>query len=238
MCGRYTYLYKWKQLHRLMKLLHWPSDELLPHFNVAPTQKAPIVRLDEQGDREGVLLKWGLIPSWSDDPAAEPVLNNARGESVFAKPSFREAVKKRRCLVPVSGFYEWQPISGERTKQPYWIGRPDREPFCFAGLWESWRDRATPDSPPLETFSIITTGPNPLMAPIHDRMPVIVAPDDWSAWLDPATRQPTVAELIRPYIGNDLEAFPVSKAVNKTDRDDVGLGERISTPPASPGLFG
>ena len=238
MCGRFTYLYKWKQLHRLMKLLEWPPNELVPRFNVAPAQQAPVARMNEGGGRVGAMMRWGLIPPWSNDPIKEPMLNNARGDAVFTKPTFRDAAKKRRCLVPVSGFYEWQEREGEKRKQPYWIGRADREPFCFAGLWEVWRDRANPDASPLESFTIITTEPNALVAPIHDRMPVIVAPQNWETWLNPATQQTVVQGLIHPYTGEDLETFPVSKTVNSTERDDAGLAEKVDLPPTLPGLFG
>lgn len=241
MCGRYTYLFQWKQLHRLMRLLEWPAEELTPRYNVKPTQPAPVVRLNAGGQRIGSMMEWGLVPSWSKSPAGGDMGKhiNARSESVFDKPTFRTAAKERRCLVPVSGFYEWQAVLGSRVRQPYWIARTDREPFCFAGLWESWRDRNAPDSePPLETFAILTTSPNSLMAPIHDRMPVIVGPSDWEAWLDPSTPQATLAGLLHPYPQHDLEAIPVGRQVSTSDRDDSSLIEPVSPPPAAPGLFG
>lgn len=237
MCGRYTYLYTWKQLHRLMRLLEWPQEELFPRYNVAPTQRAPVVRLNARGERAGVMLDWGLVPSWAAHPGSEVRPFNARGESIFTKPTFRKAARERRCLVPVSGFYEWQAVAGERAKQPYWIGRGDREPFCFGGLWESWQDREASDSPALETFTIVTTTPNLFMSKLHDRMPVIVRPDDWSEWLDPRTSQANIERLIASYLGDDFVAYPVSKAVNAPARDDPGLMERVSPAIPPPGLF-
>lgn len=237
-CGRYSHLYTWKQLHRLLDLLHWPDVELTPRYNVAPTQMAPVVRLDGRGERAGVMLRWGLVPSWADDPSIGSRLINARGETVFDKPAFRKAAKDRRCLVPINGFYEWQSVEGQRAKRPHWIGRADRAPLCLAGLWESWKDRGSPDSEPVETFTILTTSPNQLMRPLHDRMPVILKAADWAPWLDPASERGALAELVRPYDGTDLTAYPVGAGVNSPKRDDPGLVEPVSGPPPDSGLFG
>lgn len=239
MCGRYTYLYKWKQLHRLMRLLEIPQEELFPRYNVKPTQRAPIVRLNERGQRVGVMLEWGLVPAWAGGIAEGGQHFNARGESMFSKPTFRAAAKERRCLVPVSGFYEWQKVEGEKYKQPYWIGREDREPFCFGGPWESWRDpAAATDTPALDTFAIVTTSPNALMAPLHDRMPVIVAEADWEAWLDPASQQTAIERMLIPFGGSGFHAYPVERTGLNTARDDAGLAAEVTPPPRSPGLFG
>lgn len=241
MCGRYTYLFKWKQLHDLMRLLEWPPEELSPRYNVAPSQTAPVVRLNAGGDRAGVMLEWGLVPSWVKDPATVQHPINARGETVFSKPTFRVAARERRCLVPVSGFYEWQKVDGRGRKVPHWIGRADRAPICFAGLWEAWRDKADPDRAALETFTIITTSPNPLMAGLHDRMPVIVGSDDWRAWLDPGTPRADLERLIAPCSGGDLIAYPVGTAVNSPKTDRPGLIEPVEPRPGTPeapNLFG
>ena len=236
-CGRYTHLYTWKQLHRLLNLLHWPDVELTPRYNVAPTQPAPVVRLDEQGERSGFMLKWGLIPSWAEDPTIGSRIINARGETVFDKPAFRKAAMERRCLVPISGFYEWQAIKGERTKRPHWIGRADREPLCLAGLWESWMDRTANEVQPVETFTILTTSPNALMRPLHDRMPVILNQQGWETWLNPASERPALESLVCPYHGSDLIAYPVGRGVNSPGRDDSGLLEPVSELPSAPDLF-
>jgi putative SOS response-associated peptidase YedK len=237
MCGRYTYLYTWSQLHRLLDLLHWPEVELSPRYNVAPTQLAPVVRLDERGGRSGLMLRWGLIPSWADDLAIGSRLTNARGETVFDKPAFRKPAMSRRCLVPISGLYEWQTLAGQRTKRPHWIGRADREPFCLAGLWDSCTLPGSPDAGPIETFTILTTTPNPLMRPLHDRMPVILDRQGCETWLNPSSARPTLEHLIRPYDGTDLIAYAVGTGVNSPKRDDPGLMEPASGPPPAPGLF-
>ena len=223
MCGRYTHLFTWRQLHHLLALSNWPEAELKPRYNVAPTQLAPVVRLNDQGERSGVMLKWGLIPPWADIPSIGSRLINARGESVFVKPAFRKAAMERRCLVPISGFYEWQTVKGEKAKVPQWIGRPDREPLCLAGLWESWTDRTRSGAAPVETFTILTTSPNALLKPLHDRMPVILDPEYWTTWLDRATERGALEELVRPYDGTDLVAYPVGRGVNTTARDDAEL---------------
>jgi putative SOS response-associated peptidase YedK len=236
-CGRYTHLFTWKQLHRLLDLSHWPDVELTPRYNVAPTQAAPVVRLNERGERDGVMLRWGLIPSWAEDVSIASRLVNARGETAFDKPAFRKAMVERRCLVPISGFYEWQVIEGERFKRPHWIGRADREPLFLAGVWEQWKDRSRPESSLVETFTILTTSPNALMMRLHDRMPVILNPEGRNIWLDPASPRSALEPLIRPESTNELIAYPVGRGVNSTARDDASLLEPVSLPPSSPGLF-
>jgi putative SOS response-associated peptidase YedK len=222
-CGRFTYLYNWKQLHRLMQLVIWPEEELTPRYNVAPSQPAPVVRTGAGGEREGAMLRWGLMPSWSDDPTIGARLINARGESVRVKPSFRSAFAKRRCLVPISGFYEWQAVEGSKRKRPHWIGRADREPFALAALWE----RNEKVGPPIETFTIVTTGANALLKPLHDRMPVIVGPKDYSAWLDPGADLDAAEGLLRPAPARGFEAYPISTRVNSPKADDPSLIEPL-----------
>jgi putative SOS response-associated peptidase YedK len=234
MCGRFTYLFKWKQLQRLMGLVNWPELELSPRYNVAPTQAAPVVRQDSDGTRVGAMLKWGLIPSWADDPSIGNRLINARGETVAAKPAFRTAFARRRCLVPVSGFYEWKVLDGDRGKQPFLIGRADGELLVFAGLWEHWeREGRTIDS-----FTVITTTANRMMSSLHGRMPVILDPGDFDRWLDcgkegSATALPV--DLIKPYRDDGLEAVPVSTRINSPKNDDSTLIQRLDEPPS--GLF-
>jgi len=233
MCGRFTYLYTWKQLHRLMELVSWPPEELSPRFNVAPTQMAPVIRASAGGLREGVMLRWGLVPAWAEDLTIGNRLVNARGETIAEKPAFRQALAKRRCLVPVSGFYEWKTQAG--AKQPFWIGRLDREPFLLAGLWEKWSKAGET----VETFCLITTTPNPLMAAIHDRMPVIVAPADYQAWLDPANQNAAAIQpLIRPFSDEGFEARRVSRRVNSPKLDDPSLLEPDKSDSEEAGLFG
>lgn len=214
MCGRFTQMMTWAELVSLYGLGNRtpPASNLEPAYNRAPTQRSPIVRLDGNGDREGVIMRWGLIPSWAKDASIGSKCINARGDGVAAKPAFRSAYKARRCLVPVSGFYEWQPgPDGKPPKQPYYITAAAGGPLTFAGLWETWRgDEKIPG--PVETFTIVTTEANAEMAPLHDRMPVILAQKDWDTWLDPAN--PKGAELIRSAPAGTLQPTPVSTRVN------------------------
>ena len=169
-------------------------------------------------------LRWGLIPSWAKDPKIGYQCINAKAETVAEKPSFRSAFKKRRCLVVATGFYEWQ-VQG-RTKQPMWIGLRSKRPFAFAGLWEHWKPA---EEEPLETCTIITTEPNELMRPIHNRMPVILAPVSYDQWLDPTFQhiEPLKA-LLRPYLSEELTAYPVSTFVNNPRHDAPQCLEPIS----------
>jgi putative SOS response-associated peptidase YedK len=165
-----------------------------PSYNVTPQSFQPVVRLSSDGGRrEAALLRWGLVPSWAKDARIGLNTVNARAEEVAAKPSFRSALKKRRCLVPADAYYEWQRL-GDNTKRPFAIALQSGEPYAFAGLWESWQP---PQGVLLETFTILTTAPNSLTEPIHDRMPVIVEPKDYNRWMDPSTAPPL--DLLRPY---------------------------------------
>ena len=207
MCARYSLTVTDSALAEVFDLADVPVFE--PRWNIAPTQLGPVVVEGPKGVRRIQPMRWGLVPSWADDPAIGTRMINARSETAASKPSFRSAMRARRCLVPADGFYEWQLVDG--AKQPSLIRRGDRRPFAFAGLWESWTrgDRS------LETFTILTTEPNEVLRPIHDRMPVIVAPADFAAWLDPDARDAAVvAPLLRPCDPAGWEAVPVSRYVN------------------------
>ena len=187
MCGRYTLATPVAELSRIFGFPELPN--LSPRYNIAPTQDIAAVRLlPEEERRELVLMRWGLVPYWADDPSIGSRMINARSESVAEKPAFRSAFARRRCLVLVDGFYEWQqhgvPKGGK--KQPFRIRRRDGQPFAFAGLWESWKGpKGGPAlEHPLETATIVTTDANRVLKPLHDRMPVILAPEDYDAWLD------------------------------------------------------
>ena len=215
MCGRYTQLLTWAELRRLMTLTSTPLEELPVRYNVAPTQEAPVVRAIEGGGREGVLMRWGLVPSWAADTKIASKLINARSETAATKPSFRAAMKKRRCLVPASGFFEWDK-SGAK-KQPWLIRVRGGEPFAMAGLWESWKG---PAGQPLETFTILTTSANELVAPLHERMPVILPADAWEPWLDRAHPDAAAVQaLMRPFAADAMERHAVSTAVNRVAND-------------------
>jgi putative SOS response-associated peptidase YedK len=206
MCGRFTLRAPASVVAEQFALFEVPP--FAPRFNIAPSQPVPVVRLAR--GRELVWLRWGLIPAWAKDPAIGNRLINARAETVAEKPAFRAALRRRRCLVAADGFYEWQ-RTGKR-KQPYFIRLRDDRPFAFAGLWESWE---APDSSQIESCTLLTTEPNELMRPIHDRMPVILPADGYRVWLDPAMEKPErLLPLFRPYPAEEMTAEPVSTFVN------------------------
>ncbi len=214
MCGRFTQTATTAIIAEQFGVT--APSHLQPRYNIAPSQPIAVIRIEpDRTTRTLVMLRWGLIPSWAKDPKIGNQCINAKAETVAEKPSFRAAFKKRRCLVVATGFYEWQ-VQG-RTKQPMWIGLQSQRPFALAGLWEQW----TPaDGEPLETCSIITTEPNGFMAKIHNRMPVILAPASYDQWLDPTFQhiEPLKA-LLRPYLGEELKAYPVSTLVNNPRHD-------------------
>jgi putative SOS response-associated peptidase YedK len=215
MCGRFTLFEADKILSREFGVSGFPS--LSPRYNIAPSQPVAAVRSTPTGSgRELVLLRWGLIPSWSKDPAIGNRLINARAETAREKPSFRNAFRRHRCLIPASGFYEWQ--RQERGKQPYFVQMRDKRPFAFAGLWDRWEN---PDEGVIETCTILTTAANAVLSPIHDRMPVILPPAEYARWLDPALlNTDSLAPLLVPFPPEDTLAFPVSPRVNAPTVDD------------------
>lgn len=214
MCGRFTrandfFSDRADQRAFLEQLRLASADVLAPSYNIAPTQQIAAVRSVDHDGRELVMFRWGLVPAWADDLSIGNRMINARAESVAEKPAFRNAFKKRRCLVLADGFYEWQKAG--KAKQPYFIHLKGRRPFCFAGLWERW----SKGEKPVETCTILTTDANKLMAPLHDRMPVIIAPKDYDLWLDAAVQEPErLQPLLQPYPDSEMEAYPVSTLVN------------------------
>jgi putative SOS response-associated peptidase YedK len=223
MCGRFTLRTPTREIAEALGLSAIP--DLPARYNIAPTQSVAAVRLDASRRRQLVWLQWGLVPSWADDPAMGNRMINARGESVAAKPAFRQAFQRRRCLVVADGFFEWQ--QGPRGKQPYYIRLQDDRPFGLAGLWERWQR----GEQALESCTIITTEPNALMQPIHDRMPVILAPEDYSRWLDPAVpANQELQALLRPYPADRMEAYPVSSLVNNPRHDVAACVQRQQVP--------
>ena len=233
MCGRYTLTSAPEAIRALFRYAEQPNFP--PRFNVAPTQPIGIVRLSE-GKRQFALVRWGLLPSWVKDPKDFSLLINARGESVLDKPAFRNAMKRRRCLIPADGFYEWQ-AGGER-KRPFYVRAKAGGPLAFAGLWETWTG---PNGEELETAAIVTTRANRTLAPIHDRMPVILAPEAFDLWLNSAdVDATTAAALIAPAPDNLLEAFEISTDVNRVANDNPKLidpvtpGQPASAPVKAP----
>ena len=187
-------------------------------YNIPPGTDIPVIRQSPDGKRVLHLLRWGLVPHWAKDPSIGAKLNNARGESVAEKPSFRSAFRQRRCLIPASGFFEWK--TEGKIKQPYYISLKTGEPMAMAGLWESW---TAPDGGILRTVCIVTTAANALMTPIHDRMPVIISPDNWQDWL--AAPREKIDGLVAAHPDEELQAWPVSRRVSSAAVDDPGLIE-------------
>jgi putative SOS response-associated peptidase YedK len=191
-----------------------------PSYNVAPQSTQPIVRLNrDSSDREFALLRWGLVPFWAKDAKFGYSTINARAEEAASKPAFREALKKRRCLVPADAFYEWMKPNA-KLKIPYAIALTSGDPCALAGLWESWRP---PDGPPLETFTILTTDPNEVTEPFHNRMPVILEPKDYDRWLEPGDPTRPPVDLLRPYPVERMRAWPVSDRVGNVRNNDAEL---------------
>jgi putative SOS response-associated peptidase YedK len=227
MCGRYSLIAQVDELQALFDLLDLDERLIAPRYNIAPTQPIVVVREGEKG-RELVPMRWGLLPSWVKDPDDFPLLINARAEGIAQKPSFRAAFKRRRCLVPASGFYEWQ-ARGGRTKQPYWIAPANGGLIAFAGLWETWIGS---DGSEIDTAAIVTRDASAALQPIHHRMPVLIEPADFALWLSESA-DPKAAEMLLMAAPDDrLCALPVSTRVNRVANDDASLWDRVE--PASP----
>jgi len=217
MCGRYLII---TTPEAIRLFFQYPEQPNFPaRYNVAPTQPIPIVRLAE-GKRQFALVRWGLIPAWVKDPRAFSLLINGRGESVHDKPAFRNAMKRRRCLIPADGFYEWNDKGGR--KRPYVVRPRAGGPIAFAGLWESWMG---PNGEEMETVAIITTEANSDVAHIHHRMPMIIPQEAFDLWLDPDSDLATATALIRPAPVGLLEAYEISTAVNRVANDSPALLE-------------
>ncbi len=231
MCGRYVII---SSPAVIRAMFGYPEQPNFPaRYNVAPTQPIPIVRLHE-GKRQFVLMRWGLIPSWVKDPKGFSLLINARSESVIDKPAFRNAMRRRRCLIPADGFYEWKDLGGR--KQPYFIRLLNSgAPFAFAGLWETWTG---PNGEELDTAAIVTTDANRTLSAIHSRMPVILRPDTFDMWLDSAhVDAQTASALLVPSRDDLLEAYEISPAVNRVANDSeeliAPLQQSAHVPPAA-----
>ena len=236
MCGRYELHSHPAAIALAFGLAHPPDVQA--RYNIAPMTDVPIVRVATDGHRELVRMRWGLVPRWAKDPAIGARMINARGETLAAKPSFQMPYRRHRCLLPANGFYEWQPVPArpgggdDKRKQPMHIGMADGSLFGLAGLFERWRGE---DGTVLDTCSIVTTEANALLAPIHDRMPVIIGPAEYARWLDPANAE--VDDLIAPYPPAAMACYPVSLRVNAVRNDDAALLEPtqpIAVEPSEP----
>lgn len=219
MCGRYTLTALQQQLAAEFGLVE--PDCVRPRYNIAPTQFAPVVRVvGVDGKRELAMCKWGFIPSWAQDSTIGNRMINARAETAAEKPAFRQAMKRQRCIVPCTGFYEWKvvdPTVKKPTKQPYYIRRRDEGLLALAGLWDRWR---SPRGEEIVSFAILTTEPNALMRELHDRMPVILPRDEYGRWLEARLEADAASRLLCPYPDDDLVAYPVGVRVNNPGFDD------------------
>jgi putative SOS response-associated peptidase YedK len=201
-----------------------------PNYNVAPTTDVLGI-VERGGGRECAYFYWGLLPPWADSLKVGARMINARAETLSTSGAFKRAFAQRRCLIAADGFYEWEKLSGSRRKQPYFIHRPDGEPYAFAGIWERWRGEIAGESVTVQSVSIVTTTPNAVIAKIHDRMPVVVSPKDWERWLDPTMHDTDALQRILVPAPDELfELRPVSEAVNNARNTGPRLLDRVDPP--------
>jgi putative SOS response-associated peptidase YedK len=220
MCGRYAFFSPAEAVRRVFALDAIP--ELSPRYNITPTQAVPAVRAAESGARSLAMLHWGLVPRWAKERAIGNRMINARAETLAEKPAYRDAFRRRRCLVLADGWYEWQAVPGD--KQPWFIRMQDGRPFGFAGLWERWKDPATGE--PLESCTIVTTDAAESIHTIHPRMPAIVPEQQWDRWLDPdGSDTGKQSQLLRPFEEQTLQAWRVSRLVNAPKNEGPRLIE-------------
>ena len=225
MCGRYVATTTAEGLVEFFVIDDRQVDDVPPSWNVAPTDPVPsVVRHD--GQLVLTSLRWGLVPFWAKDPKVGARMINARSETAAEKSAFAESFERRRCLLPADGFYEWERAGGQ--KLPWFVRRTDGDPMVYAGIWSSWRDRsAGPDAPRLLTCSVITTRANGVLAPIHDRMPVVLEREQWDAWLDPQADMGDLTELLGPAPEAAVERYRVSTRANAVANNDPSLVEPI-----------
>jgi putative SOS response-associated peptidase YedK len=222
MCGRFTLKTRPEVLAEHFELTEVPGVE--PRYNIAPTQAVAVVKMTpETGGRQLSMLRWGLIPSWADDPSIGNRMINARAETVAEKPAYRSAFRLRRCLVPADGFYEWAKANG--AKQPHYFQLKDGGPFAFAGLWERWAK----GKEPIESCTLLTTEANEVVSPVHQRVPVILEPKEYGRWLDPQRRRlEDDSALLRPFPAERMIGYPVGRFVNDPRNEDPRCVERVA----------
>ncbi len=233
MCGRYR-LSRRKEILAEQFDTNFDDLDWEPRYNIAPTQSVPVIRqMANTPVRQAAMMRWGLIPSWSLDPKVGARTINARAETAATKPSFRDPLRKQRCLVLADAFYEWRRSAKE--KQPFCFEVDDGAPFAFAGLWDCWRG---PDQQLVESCTILTTTPNDLLLGVHDRMPVILPPEQHERWLDPAMQDMTRAiSMLRPYDSTRMRRYPVGRQVNLVTNDDPGCCAPVELPATTASLF-
>jgi putative SOS response-associated peptidase YedK len=224
MCGRYAIYGPVSRANRDAIEFLGEEIDFHPTFNAAPTQNLPVFRVTPEGRRQLALLRWGLVPSWAKDPAIGARIINARSETVAEKPAFRAAFRRRRCLVPMSGFYEWQKAGGR--KLPHFVRLLNTDVFAAAGLYEYWSGKD--GAAPIESYTILTTGPNELMRAVHERMPVILHERDYEAWIDPKNEKlEALSALLAAFPAEEMRAYPISTRVNNTRNDGPELLEPV-----------
>ena len=235
MCGRYYRRSDKQKIADAFRLGVPPTFEIMPSYNVAPQTFQPIVRISEDtGQRELASMRWGLVPYWSKDAKSAYSTINAKSETLAESPAFREAFKRRRCLIPLDGFYEWQTINA-RARQAYAVSLKSNELFAAAGLWDRWKDKASGQA--LETFTLITTDPNELMEPFHNRMPVILRAADYERWMAPADPARLPVDLLRPYPEEEMTAWKVGGAVGNVRNNNPDLIAPQEDAPVQATLF-
>lgn len=228
MCGRYTLRTRPQAIVEHFGAELATEEEFLPRYNIAPTQQVPMVRERSSGSRVLVLARWGLIPSWA--PASRGGQINARAETVHSTPMFRLAFQRRRCLVPADGYYEWLTRADSRRKQPFHLRLADDRLLAFAGVWERWQR----GSERVDSLAIITSAACEAVRNIHDRMPVILARNDYSSWLSRVSPEEELRRLLLPYAGTDLVAIPVSATVNQVRNDTPACLDPVTLAPPEP----
>ena len=227
MCGRIVAATPVSVLAEQFLVADVRAAELEARYNVAPTDDVVAVAATPAGRRLGT-LSWGLVPNWAEAPAPGRRMVNLRSERLADRPGFRRTLQRRRCVVPADGFYEWRAASSDRPRQPFLIRARDGRALALAGLWDVWRDPAQPDADPLRTCTVLTTDPNDVVRPLHDRMPVVLPPDACDVWLDPSvTDVDRLVALCRPCPPELLQAWPVSTAVNSVRNDGPHLVEPV-----------
>jgi putative SOS response-associated peptidase YedK len=224
MCGRFVSSTPVSKLVEQFLVDEVKVEEHDPSYNVAPSTEIMAVAVGSDGARRLGTFKWGLVPTWAKDPSIGNRMINLRAETVSEKPSFRRTLAKHRCIIPADGFYEWKDMGKGRKKQPFFIRARDGTALAFAGLWEAWKEKDASDDEWLRTCTIITTEPNKLLEPIHNRMPVVLPPESWDTWLDrDNTDVDELTTLLKPAPDDLLELFPVSTAVNSVANDGEDL---------------
>jgi putative SOS response-associated peptidase YedK len=234
MCGRYRLSRRKQIIEEYFETAVW-QDDWSPRYNIAPTQPVPVIRQHPKEQvRQISLMRWGLIPNWAKDPSIATGTINAKSETAATKPAFRDPLKLRRCLIPSDGFYEWRRTS--TSKQPFCFEVNEGELFAFAGLWDGWKDGR---GNWVKTCTILTTTPNAVTAPVHDRMPVIIHPDSYDVWLDPGMRNiAVISELLKPYDAQLMACYPVSTRINHVANDDEECSRAVQMPVNQNWLFG